>query len=80
MYTVSAMGMVGLLQQNINDDIHIPTSQFLITPRYQMFTELCKRLVSSHEEMQNVRKNGTEKMVFLMQCRGVHTHVYVEYP
>jgi hypothetical protein len=38
LYTVSAMEMAGLLQQNTGGDIHI--TKFLITPCFQMCMEL----------------------------------------
>jgi hypothetical protein len=38
LYTVSATGIVGLLQRNIGGDIHI--AQCHITPRLQTYTEL----------------------------------------
>jgi hypothetical protein len=38
LYMVSALGMVRLQQQNVGGNMHI--TEFLITPRFQICTEL----------------------------------------
>jgi hypothetical protein len=38
LYTISATGMLGMLERNMGGDIHI--TELLTTPSFQMYTEL----------------------------------------